>query len=437
VPADALPRTLNQSMPTLLTINNYFYYRGGAETVFLEHNRIFEALGWNVVPFAMKHPRNLASEWSKYFIDEIEFGEQYSVAEQLKRVPKVIYSVEARHNLARLLDRAQPDVCHAHNIYHHISPSILGLLKRRGIPTVMTLHDLKIACPAYNMLANDGICERCRGGRFYNVVAHRCIKRSTALSAVVMLEALLHRMLGSYSRCVSRFAVPSRFYIEKLSEWGMPAELFRHVPNFVDVDSYTPQFEPGSIFVYFGRISREKGLATLIRAVAAVGCELAVIGTGPDLEAMRNLAVEIEAKVFFPGFLRGAELHDAVRSARAVVLPSEWYENAPMSVLEAYALGKPVIGARIGGIPELVRENETGMCFTSSDESSLGAVLRDMIRRPDAELQQMGRNARSWVAAEFTAEIYRERILHLYRELGVNTSYEAPATQERSRGSRT
>lgn len=417
-------------MPTLLSINNYFYYRGGAETVFLEHNRMFEALGWNVVPFAMKHPKNLPTQWSKYFIDEIEFGEHYTLAERLKRIPKVIYSFEARQKLWRLLDDTRPDVCHAHNIYNHISPSILGLLRSRGVPTVLTLHDLKIACPAYNMLAPDGICERCRGGRLYNVVVHRCIKGSAALSAVMMAEAVLHRVLGSYRRCVSRFVVPSRFYITKLSEWGMPTELFRYVPNFVDVGRYRPQYAPGIGFVYFGRLSREKGLATLVRAAAAAQCQLKVIGSGPDLAGLRALAAEVDAHVTFAGFLTGDLLHDAVRSARAVIVPSEWYENAPMSVLEAYALGKPVIGARIGGIPELILENETGVCFASGDAAALAVTLRDMMQRPDAELEQMGRRARSWVETEFTAEVYRERILKLYSELGVKITNNAPAPDE-------
>jgi glycosyltransferase involved in cell wall biosynthesis len=413
-------------MPTLLTINNYYYRRGGAETVFFEHNRIFEALGWNVVPFAMQHPKNVPTPWSKFFVEEIEFGTQYSVLAQLKRASKVIYSVEARRNLARLLDSVQPDIAHAHNIYHHISPSILGLLKSRGLPTVLTLHDLKIACPAYLMLAPDGICERCKGGKLYNVLVHRCIKESSALSAVVMLEAMLHRLIGSYSHCVSRFVVPSRFVIAKLSEWGVPTNLFRYVPNFVDVARYRPNFTPGAAFVYFGRIAREKGLATLIRAAAAAHCRLIVIGTGPDLENLRALAQEQQADVEFPGFLAGEALHDAVRAARAVVLPSEVYENAPMTVLEAYALGKPVIGARIGGIPELIRENETGMSFVSGDAASLGAVLRATVALSDAAIEELGRNARRWVEAEFTADAYRRRILEVYGELGVETANATP-----------
>ncbi|MGN6452051.1 MAG: glycosyltransferase family 4 protein [Steroidobacteraceae bacterium] len=406
-------------MTTLLSINNYYYYRGGAETVFLEQNAMFRQCGWNVVPFAMQSNKNLSSPWSKYFVDEIEFGQSYSLADKLTRVPKVIYSFEARRKLARVIDESRPDVCHAHNIYHHISPSILSLLKQRSIPVVLTLHDLKIACPAYSMLTEDGVCERCRGGRLHNVVLHRCIKRSVSLSAIVMLEATLHRLLGTYSNHVGRFAVPSRFYIEKLCDWGWPRSMFCHVPNFVDARRYQPQYEAGKYFLYFGRLSREKGLATLIRAAASSGCRILLAGTGPQLAELGALTTKLGADVTFLGFLTGESLHAAVRGARAVVLPSEWYENAPMTVLEAYALGKPVLGARIGGIPELVYEDETGLGFTSGDAESLAAALRHFAERSDKTIEDMGRQARQRVEQQYTAELYRQRLMSIYRDLGV------------------
>jgi glycosyltransferase involved in cell wall biosynthesis len=413
--------------PTLLAINNYYYYRGGAETVFLEHNRMFEAQGWAVVPFAMKHPQNLESPWSEHFIEEIEFGGQYTLGQKFARTAKVIYSLEARRKLARLLDVVRPDICHAHNIYHHISPSILGLLRERKIPTVLTLHDLKIACPAYNMLARDRICERCRGGRLYNVLVHRCIKESLTLSAVVMVESMLHRLLGSYRDCVSRFVVPSRFYIEKFVEWGMPRSLFRHVPNFVDLERHRPAFQPGKSYVYFGRVSREKGLATLMQAAASAKCSVLIAGAGPQVDELRKLKMDLAADATFLGYLTGEALRNVVRSARAVVLPSQWYENAPMSLLEAYALGKPVIGSHIGGIPELIRDGETGLTFASGNAESLAAALRKMTDRSDQDVEHMGRMGRHWVESEFTADNYRRRILEIYQELGVRSSKSAPA----------
>jgi glycosyltransferase involved in cell wall biosynthesis len=144
-----------------------------------------------------------------------------------------------------------------------------------------------------------------------------------------------------------------------------------------------------------------------------------IVGTGPQLQELQQLASSLGADVRFSGFLSGDVLHDAVRGARAVVLPSEWYENAPLSVLEAYALGKAVIGARIGGIPELIREHQTGMGFTSGDQQALTTALLQVAGMPDTEVEAMGRCGRQWMEAEFTAELYRQRVLGLYRELGV------------------
>lgn len=404
---------------TLLSINNYYYPRGGAEVVFLEQNRMLEASGWQVVPFAMHHPRNLPSPWSSYFVEELEFDGGYSPLGKLRRATKVIYSREARTKLRRLLDVVRPDVAHLHNIYHHISPSILSLLSRRQVPTIMTLHDLKIVCPAYKMLAPDGICERCRGGKLGNVVRQRCIKNSLALSSLVYVEAKLHGLLNTYASNVDQFVVPSRFFREKLASWGVPRQKLRYLPNFVEVERYRPAEQAGSYFLYFGRLAPEKGVATLIRAAALAGVDLKIVGAGPEESSCRALAQESGGNVQFLGYLSGSALHDAVRGARAVVLPSEWYENAPMSVLESYALAVPVIGADIGGIPELIRSDETGACFPSGSPEALAVALARFARLSDGAVATMGRAARALVQREFSGDLYQARLLDLYRELRV------------------
>lgn len=406
-------------MATLLSINNYYYPRGGAETVFLSHNRLLEADGWSVVPFSMRHPNNLESSWSEYFVEEIEHGASYSFLEKLRRVPKVVYSLESRDKIGRLLRDCGADICHAHNIYHHISPSVFSEIKRHKLPVVLTLHDLKLCCPAYNMLSRDGLCERCKGGREYNVLLHRCVKDSSSLSLVVLAEALLHKALGTYSKYVDRFVVPSRFYLEKFVEWGWPREKFVHIPNFIPVSEYTPDYGVQERFVYFGRLSREKGLSTLIRAVARAGVPLNIVGTGPEEEDLQRLAYELSADVKFYGYMRGKALHDIIRSSRSLVLASEWYENAPMSVLEAYALGKPVIGANIGGIPELIQQNVTGLIFESGSVDSLATALRTAADIPAYTQSNMGRAGRDWVESQFSSSVYKEKVLALYASLGV------------------
>jgi glycosyltransferase involved in cell wall biosynthesis len=403
---------------TLLSINNYYYPRGGAEIVFFRHNGMLQDAGFRVVPFAMNHRMNVGGPERSEFASELEYSsESDGLITKIRKGLKAVYSFEARSKLARLIDRSSPDVCHAHNIYHHLSPSVLSLVRARGIPLVMTLHDLKLACPAYSMLSHDGVCERCRDGRLYQVVTNRCMKGSLALSALVMVESYLHRFLRSYVRNVDRFIVPSRFLLNKLVEWGYPPELFEYVPNFVSADSFEPRYAPGKRFVYFGRLSREKGIATLIRAAAQAKVGVDVIGTGPIEPELRALAED--ADVRFLGFMTGAKLNAAVSSARAVVVPSEVYENAPLAALEGAALGKPLIVARIGGLPELFVENEASWSFESRSVAELAATLRRVADLPDAEVAAVGRAARRHVEHEFSPDRYLQRIRGIYGRLGV------------------
>lgn len=406
-------------MPVLLSINNYYYRRGGAEVVFLAQNQLFEDIGWQVVPFAMQHPKNLNSPWESYFVEEIEFGTNYSLLQKMTLAARITYSFEARKKIAALALQVKPDVAHAHNVYHHISPAIFGRLKSLGIVTVLTLHDLKIACPAYKMITHDGVCERCKHGALWNVVAHRCIKGSLIMSTVVMVKDALHKLLGSYARDVDHFVVPSRFYLEKLVAWGWPRERFSYIPNYVEVKALTPNHEIGKAFVYFGRLEPEKGLVTFIKAVARAGVKAWIIGVGSEEAKLRELVIASAADIEFRGYRSGESLFDVVRAARAMVLPSEWYENAPMSLMETYALERPVIGANIGGIPELIKVGETGALFTSGDVASLTEQLRLFDAMPDETVLAMGRAGRAWMEQDFNAMRYRERLMALYRRLGV------------------
>jgi glycosyltransferase involved in cell wall biosynthesis len=403
-------------MPTLLSINNYHYVRGGAEFVFLAHNDILADTGWDVIPFCMKHERNLPSEWEDYFVEEIELGEDYGFAEKLSKSFKAIYSREAQKKLLRLIQTVQPDLAHGHNIYHHLSPSILSTLAGNGVPTVLTLHDLKLACPAYRMITHDGICERCKGGAVYNAARHRCMHGSAMLSIWVTAEAYVHRFLRSYDKYVDRFIVPSRFYIRKFEEWGWSGDRFEYIPNFVDGAGIRPDFRPGDYFAYFGRLSGEKGLATLLSAAARADVSLQIIGTGPEERNLRSMASQLGVEVDFPGYVSGDALFDRLRGARAIVLPSEWYENAPISLLEAYAAGKPVIGADIGGIPELITE-QRGRTFKAFSIDSLAGALTAFEEMPDSELEQLGQNARSYVLDVHSRHSYLDKCQSLYKAL--------------------
>jgi glycosyltransferase involved in cell wall biosynthesis len=405
------------SRSCLLSINNYFYPRGGAEVLFLEQNRMFEGIGWQVVPFAMRHPDNLPTPWESYFPDEIEFGRSYGLGAKLLHAQRVIFSLQARRRMRELLEDVRPRIAHAHNIYHHLSPSILPMLRKRGIPVVMTIHDLKLACPAYTMMAENQPCERCRGGRIHNVAIHRCIKGSLALSSLVMLETFVHRLFRLYEGNVSRFVVPSRFVLEKLVQWGWPRDRFAYIPNFVDVDRFRPGAEIGSRFVYCGRLDNLKGVGTLVRAAALARQPLSLVGSGPEEAGLRRLSEKLGADVQFLGRQTRDALVAVIQSARAIVVPSECNENAPLALLEGYAAGRPVIGSRIAGIPELVRERETGVLYPTGDVEALAAALEEFARLPDARLAEWGRAGRLWVEQDFNAATYRNRLVALYESL--------------------
>jgi len=405
--------------PCIIAANNYYYHRGGSEAIFFAETAQLESRGWRVVPFSMQHAQNLPSEWSEYFIRELEFGELQSISSKLRAAPKFVYSFEAKKKIERLIERVNPDLCHLHNIYHHLSPSILSAIKSAGIPSVMTLHDLKIACPAYTMLARDGVCECCKGGRYSNLLKNRCINGSLLQSGLVYLEAHLHTALRSYSSNVDRFIVPSRFYRDKLIEWGVDEDKLVYLPNAIDVSSYSPNYQPENYFVYVGRLSQEKGISLLIQSSADVGVPLKVVGTGPLEHALKEQASKLGAAVEFTGYLKGAELRKAIANAKCTVLPSMWYENAPISVLESYALGTPVLGANIDGIPELIEQGATGELFSPGDATDLARKLNTLDNMSCHESVQLRQQSRAFVEQNFDTSLHAQRLLALYSDLGV------------------
>lgn len=402
-------------MPSLLSLNSYHYPRGGSDVVYFEHARMFERAGWRNTFFSMHHPRNVPSPDARYFAKTVDWDFAQGAFGKARAALASVHNRDARHKLRSLLAVKRPDIAHAHCIYHHLTPAVFPILARAGVPIVLTAHDLKLACPAYKMMNSGGICERCREGGRWNVVAQACVKQSRAASAVVAVEAYVHALLGSYRKAISRIVAPSRFYREKLIEWGWQAERIVHIPNFV------PSAKAGFIgthlgpILYFGRIAPEKGLVTLVRAAAASGVPVEVAGTGPQEADIRALICKTGAPVRLLGRLDGDALWRHVGQARAVVLPSQWYENAPMSALEAMLLARPVIGAAIGGIPEVLPEG-TGALFPSGDASTLAAQLSRFAAMNEDDLAAMGHRAREHVERNFSRRLYRHRMEALYAE---------------------
>jgi glycosyltransferase involved in cell wall biosynthesis len=403
----------------VLQCNKFHYVKGGAERYYLDVSRRLAARGHDVIPFAMADPRNEPTEHARDFVHAIDYRARRGPLQKLREAGHAIHSFEAARKLRGLVRRARPDVAHLHNIYHQLSPSVVLELDRLGIPMVMSLHDYKVICPGYLLMTHGEICERCQGGRFRNAFVHRCLLDSRAASAVGWIEAALHRRLRTYER-IARFLCPSRFLLEKFAEFGVSRERLVHFPYFLPVEDYAPAYRPSDYFIYLGRLSREKGIVTLLQALrerhgTRLTCR--ILGEGP-LEADLKARAERWGlrRVEFVGYRQGEELHRTIREAAFTVVPSEWYENLPFAVLESFALGTPVVGSRIGGIPEMVEHGDTGLTFTAGDPADLARAIDWMEARAD-EATEMGRRARQVIEERYAPGPHLERLEALYRSV--------------------
>lgn len=400
----------------VLQINKFYYLRGGAERYYFDLTDALRSRGHEVIPFAMQDPRNEPSLHGESFASPVDFHSNGSALGRIRRGARVVYNVEARRRLSRLIDRFRPDVAHLHNVAHQLTPSILDALRGAKIPIVQTLHDYKLICSSYLLFANGEVCDRCRGGRHYHAALQRCHHGSLGMSVVGFVEAAVHAARGSYDS-VARFLCPSDFMKSKCESFGIGGDRLQRLPYFVKTERYRPRYEPGDYVLYAGRLSREKGASALLRAVARLKeIPLVVVGDGPLRRQLETEATASGAPVRFEGHLETEALHACVRGAAFVVVPSEWYENLPYAILEAFALGKPVLGSRIGGIPELVKEPETGRLFEAGDVDALSETLSRMWRER-GRLVEMGRAARAGIEREFGESGHLEQVGLVYRSL--------------------
>ncbi len=408
----------------LLGVHRLHHRKGGAEAVHLDHLALFRQRGWICGEFAMDHPDNEASEWRNYF--PAEFAPRADLS-GIAALPRFFYSGEARRNFARLLDDFRPDVIHIHGLYHQLTTSILAPARQRGVPIVYTLHDYKLVCPAYHFYnERDGVCEKCRGGRQWNCLTHRCTQGSLAKDALYAADGWAQWRSGALREAVARFVGPSRFLVEKFAEHGFPREKLRYVPNFfesADDAAVSPaaieaiRAMHGRHILYFGRLSSEKGVDVLIDAAASAGAPLLVVGDGPKRTELEAQARRLGGRCVFTGHLKGARLWAHVQAASAVALPSVWYENAPKSVLEAQARARPILASRIGGLPELVEDGVTGFLVKSGDREDLADALRRLLAMDEAALARMGAKARERALTCFTRDRYYREMTAIYTEL--------------------
>lgn len=400
----------------ILHVNKFLYRRGGAETYLLGVADLQRRAGHEVEFLATEHPRNEPSRYSALFPRYIELNPPPSgFMARARAASGMLYSATARRAMEAIVSDFRPDIVHLHNIYHHLSPSILRPLVRRSIPSVMTLHDFKLACPTHQFLAGGEPCEACLGGRFHHAIMKRCNGGSLGASAVNALELAVHTSTKAYGP-IRIFACPSKFLLDRMRAAAVFPERLRWVPNFIEAAAAQAKDEPGGPAVYAGRLSPEKGVDVLVRAAAAAGVPLEVIGDGPERERLAALADTLKAsRIRFFGHRPAEEVQERMRNASVTVMPSRGYENMPIAVLESFACGVPVIGAAHGGIPELIRAGVDGELFPPGDHRALSETLAGLVGDPDRAFE-MGREARRKTVDEFSPERHVELLDAIYAE---------------------
>ncbi len=403
----------------ILQVNKFFDLQGGAEIYMHELAKRQREAGHDVHFFSTNSERNLPTKDQEYFVTRYDLKKKHDPITSLRIAANVLWNREAKRAFARMLDDLKPDVIHLHNIYHHLSSSILSEIRARNIPCVQTLHDYKLAAPNYGMFDHGAICERSKGGKYYNVIKHRCLSPKWIYNVLIAGEMYFTKATQAYERTVSLFLCPSRFLMEKMVDWGEPKSKFRLAPNPAEL-SEEPASLGGGYLLFAGRLSEEKGLESLIRAAATIPeLPIKIAGRGPLDEKLRALVKELGADhVEFLGFVAPSQLDPIRRRAEALVYPSVFYENASLSILESMGAGLPVLTTRIGGNPELVEDGVNGFLVIPNSIEDWKRNLRRFLATTPEIRKQMGEKGRDKISKRHLWADHLELVGKYYREVG-------------------
>jgi len=395
-------------------VNNYYYLRGGSERVLFGDEAALRALGHQVLPFSVHDERNEKAATADWF-SAIPDPQRPGLRNQVRAGVGYVYAPAIGRDFGAFLDRFQPEVVHCHNIYGRLTTAVLDQAQRRSIPVVLTVHDQKLVCPAYVALRQGQPCQLCQDGGYWRCLRWKCHKNSLPGSLIYTVESYANRWLNKYNS-VNRFLCPSNFLRESLIRCGVEPHRTVYHPNALPVSDYDPACAVGDYILYAGRLSEEKGLRTLLRAARHLPLPLRIAGTGPLEKELREETVRRQLPVTFDGYQSGAALRDLFRQAAFSVVPSEWFENASMAVLESFAYGKPVLATAIGGNPELVVDGETGSLFPPGDADALAKAAQQLLSDQSA-LEQMARNARRLIEQRFNQRQRTEALIRIYQQL--------------------
>ena len=382
--------------PRILTVSKFLYRRGGAEIMALETRDQLAARGYESAEWGMSHRMNRDSAYSHLYAPEVVMSG--TLANKVTGAARSLGYSSVKMRFKRMLDVFRPDVVHFHNIHSYLSPVVVGMAKDAGCRTVWTLHDYKLICPAYTCLREGKVCSDCRSDR-RAVVKSRCMKGSVAASLAAYMEARKWN-IRLLSRQTDMFICPSRFMAEMMTAAGIPEVKTSVLCNFTGNIGMEPDSRKGDYYAYFGRLSEEKGVATLLKSASALPYRLKIFGDGPVKEEMRQKYAGYK-QIEFHGHADPATVAAEMAGAKLTVVPSEWYENNPLSVIESLCAGTPVAGSRIGGIPELIDEGWNGMLSEPGDAEALRRNIEMMITAPHIyDYREIARKARTRFSAD-------------------------------------
>jgi glycosyltransferase involved in cell wall biosynthesis len=377
----------------------------------IELERLLKEKGHEVAIFAMQHPLNNKSEYSEYFPEEVELNRQ-KPKNLIPALLRPFGSPEVRKKFKRILDDFKPDIVHLNNIHSHLSPILAAIAKKRNLPVIWTLHDHKLLCPRYDCIRDHKPCELCFNSK-YNVVYYKCIKNSLLGSIIAYGEAIAWNR-KRVSRIADLFICPSKFLLNNMIKGGFSQEKLINLPNFINYNNLTCNpVQKEHYYCYVGRLSSEKGVETLLKAAIEMPqYQLKIIGSGPLEEELKKKYSGEHLE--FLGFRRWTELKSILEKSRCMVIPSECYENNPLSVIESLCLGTPVIGADIGGIPELINPGINGFTF----EPRNVADLKDKISKlyscsDDFNYEEIAKTS----IAKFNSKSYYIQLMAIYNRL--------------------
>lgn len=396
-------------MKRILLVNKFYYQRGGDCLVMLNTERLLHEAGYEVAIFAMDYDKNIASQHKTYLASEVAFSGKGIVKAAMRSLGMGDITTAFR----QALDSFKPDVVHFHNIHSYLSPVIVEMAHNYGCRVLWTMHDYKLICPAYNCLRNGKPCELCFNDKS-QVVRTRCMKGSLAASTLAYVEALKWNR-ETLERSVDYFISPSQFMADKMIQAGYNPNKITVICNCIEkkksetLQQAVRQPHTPPYYCYVGRLSTEKGVENLLKVADTLPYKLYVAGGGPLEESLRTQYAH-NSNIIFTGHLSSQEVVELISNSTASVTPSICYENNPLSVIESLCAGTPVIGARIGGIPELIESNSNGLLYDSTDLDEMSRCITAAFDLMEFNHQEIAHKA----LARFSETAYLEKLSALF-----------------------